>query len=55
MIIYVSACVCLCVCVHDNSKNNSSIHMKLEYTVVYESTSEEFNIRHCPTKVKVTA
>ena len=27
--------VCLSVCVHDNSKNNGSIHLKLEHIVVY--------------------
>ena len=27
--------VCLCVCVHDNSKNNGSVHLKLEHIVVY--------------------
>ena len=33
----VSVClsVCLSVCVHDNSKNNGSIHLKLEHIVVY--------------------
>ena len=47
--------VCLYVCVHDNSKNNGSIYMKLEHTVVYENSSDEFDIGHCPLKVKVTA
>ena len=47
--------VCLSVCVHDNSKNNGSIDMKLEHTVVYENSSDEFDIGHCPIKVKVTA
>ena len=50
----VSVCVCLCVCVHDNSKNNSSIHLKLEHIVVYENSSDEFNIVYCLIKVKVT-
>ena len=27
---YSCPSVCLCVCVHDNSKNNGSIHLKLE-------------------------
>ena len=48
-------CVCLSVCVHDNSKNNGSIHLKLEHIVVYENSSDEFDIGHCPIKVKVTA
>ena len=47
--------VCVCVCVHDNSKNNGSIHLKLEHIVVYENSSDEFDIGHCPIKVKVTA
>ena len=28
---------------HDNSKNYSSLHLKLEHIVVYENTSEEFD------------
>ena len=49
----VSVClsVCLCVCVHDNSKNNGSIHLKLEHIVVYENSLDEFDIGHCPIKV----
>ena len=51
-------CVCLSVCqsfcVQDNSKNNGSIDLKLEHIVVYENSSEEFDIGHCPIKVKVT-
>ena len=47
--------VCLSVCVHDNSKNNGSIDLKLEYIVVYGNSSDEFDIGHCPIKVKVTA
>ena len=45
----------LCACVHDNSKVNGSIHLKLEHVVVYENSSEELDIGHCPIKVKVTA
>ena len=32
-------CVCVCVCKHDYSKNNGSIHLKLEHIVhvVYET------------------
>ena len=48
-------CVCLSVCVHDNSKNNGSIDLKLEHIVVYENSSDEFYIGHCPIKVKVMA
>ena len=47
--------VCVCVCVHDNSKNNCSIDLKLEHIVVYENSSDEFDIGHCPIKVMVTA
>ena len=46
--------VCVSVCVHDNSKNNGSIDLKLEHIVGYENSSE-FDIGHCPIKVKVTA
>ena len=45
----------LSVCVHDNSKNNGSIHLKLEHVVVFENSSEEVDIGHCLIKVKVTA
>ena len=51
----VCVSVCLSVCVHDNSKNNGSIDLKLEQIVVYENSSDEFDIGHCPIKVKVTA
>ena len=44
--------VCESGCVHKNSKNNSSIHLKLEQTVVYENNSNEFDIGHSPFKVK---
>ena len=55
----MSVCVCvsvyLSVSVHDNSKHNGSIHLKLEHVVVYENNSEVFDIGHCLIKVKVTA
>ena len=51
----VCLCVCLSVCVHDNSKNNGSIDLKLEHTVVYENSSDEFDIGHCTIKVEVMA
>ena len=51
----VCVSVCLSVCVHDNSKNNGSIDVKLEHTVVYENSSDEFDIGHCLIKVKVMA
>ena len=56
--VLVSWCLCVCVssvCVPDNSKNNGSIQMKLEHIVVYEISSDEFDIGHCPIKVKVTS
>ena len=51
----VCVCVCVCVCVHDNSENNGSIHFKLKQIVLYENSSDECDIGHCPIKVKVTA
>ena len=51
----MSVCVCVSVCKHDNSKNNGSIHLKLEQSLVYENSSDEFDIGHCSIKVKVTA
>ena len=41
---FVCVSVCLSVCVHDNSNNNGSIDLKLEYTVVYENSLDEFDI-----------
>ena len=51
----VCVSVSLSVCVHDNSKNNFSIDLKLEHIVVYENSSDEFDIGHGLIKVKVTA
>ena len=45
--------VCLSVCKHDNSKNKWSRILKFEYIVGYEKSSDEFDIGHCPIKVKV--
>ena len=52
----VCLCVCVCVCVflHDNSKKNRSRNTKLEYIVVYENSSDEFDIELRRIKVKVT-
>ena len=47
--------VVLSSCVHDNSKNNGSIDVKLEHTVVDENSLDEFDIGHCPIKVEVMA
>ena len=44
---------CVSVCMSANSKNNGSIHLKLEHIVVYENSSDQFDIGHCPIKVKV--
>ena len=56
--VLVSLCVCVCVCVcvflHDNSKRNRSRNTKLEYIVVYENSSDEFDIELRRIKVKVT-
>ena len=53
-----SLCVCvfMCVCVflHDNSKRNRSRNTKSEYIVVYENSSDEFDIELHRIKVKVT-
>ena len=51
-----SLCVCVCVCVflHDNSKRNRSRNTKSEYIVVYENSSDEFDIELRQIKVKVT-
>ena len=50
----VCVCVCVCVFLHDNSKRNRSRNMKLEYVVVYENSSDEFDIELCRIKVKIT-
>ena len=51
----VRVCLCLCVFVQDNSKNNGSIHLKLEHTgtVVYGNSLHDFDIEHSPIKLKV--
>ena len=41
--VLVSVC-CVSVCVHNNSKNNGSIHLKLKHIVVYENSSNKFDI-----------
>ena len=50
----VFVCVCVCVCLHDNSKRNRSRNTKSEYFVVYENSSDEFDIELHRIKVKVT-
>ena len=58
VLVRVSVCVCVCPCVcvflHDNSKRNRYRNTKLEYSVVYENSSEEFDIELHRIKVKVT-
>ena len=50
----VCVCVSMFVFLHDNSKRNQSRNTKLEYIVVYENSSDEFEIELCLIKVKVT-
>ena len=35
--LFIQCCKCMCVCVHDNSENNGSINLKLEYVAEYEN------------------
>ena len=56
--VWLSVCVFVSLTVStitQNLKNYCSIHLKLENIVVYEKSSEEFDIGHCPIKVKGTA
>ena len=50
----VSMTVCVCVFLHDNAKRNRSRNMKLENIVVYENSSDKFDIEHHRKEVKVT-
>ena len=52
--VLVRVSVCVCVFLHDNSKRNRSRNTKSEYTVVYENSSDEFDIELHRIKVKVT-
>ena len=51
---YLLESLCVCVFLHDNSKRIRSRNTKLEYIVVYENSSDEFEIELCRIKVKVT-
>ena len=46
--------VSVCVFLHDNSKRNQFRNTKLEYIVLYENSSDEFDIELRRIKVKVT-
>ena len=50
----VRPCLCVCVFLHDNSKRNRSRNTKMEYIVVYENSSNEFDIELRQIKVKGT-
>ena len=50
----VFVCVCVCVFFAPNSKRNRSRNTKSEYIVVYENSSDEFDIELHRIKVKVT-
>ena len=46
--------MCVCVFLHDNSKRNRSRNTKLEYIILYENSSDNFDIELHRIKVKVT-
>ena len=48
----LSVCLSVCLCTR---KLKNSIDLKLEHIIIYENSSEEFDIGHCPIKVKVMA
>ena len=52
----LSSClsVCVSICMSVYSKNNGSIHLKLEHAVVYGNSLDEFDNGHCPIKFKFT-
>ena len=58
VIVRVSVCVCVavfaCVFFHHNSKKINLGTRKLEYIVIYENSSDKFDIELHRTKVKVT-
>ena len=53
VLVRVSVCVCVCVCVCVFAKRNPSRNTKLEYTVIYENSLDEFDIELRRIKVKV--
>ena len=52
--VLVRVSVCVCLFLHDNSKRYRSRNTKSEYIVVYENSSDEFDIELHRIKVKVT-
>ena len=50
----VCVCPCLCVCVYLHYNSNRSRNMKLEYIVVYENSSDKFDMDLRWIKDKVT-
>ena len=50
----MGVCLCLCVCFCTITKKNRSKKTKLEYIVVYENSSNEFDIELRQIKVNVT-
>ena len=53
MCVGLSVCCSVCVCVPITQKNNKSVDLKLEHVVVYENSLDDFDIGHCPIKIKV--
>ena len=51
----MSAYVSVCVCVSVYTITQKIIHLKVEHVVGYENSLDEFDIVHCPIKVKITA
>ena len=48
-------CVSVCVYVYGITKKNVSTNLKHEHCPVYGNSLNEFDIGHCPFKVKATA
>ena len=61
MCLCVLVCECVCLSVYTiNQKiifqlTYCSIYIVVKHIVVYENSSDEFDIGHCPIKVKVMA
>ena len=50
----VFLCLCVCVFLHDNTKRDQSGNTKLENIIVYENSSDKFDIELRRIRVKVT-